>query len=183
MLPELRVLIERARARRMSLEGLLDALPPDYWDRVAAGEGWSIRRQVIHLSGADRMVSELLEEVAGGARRVWVGGTRDAGELSRRRHQPLAELAGRPQAELRAIAASARTQLIERMARLGPERLEAAVHVAGAVDRWGEPLEWSLCEYLAAWTGHDPEHEASIRRAMTTPPDLSTVALTRGRMG
>ena len=31
MLPEVRVMLERARSARVSLDGLLDVLPADYW--------------------------------------------------------------------------------------------------------------------------------------------------------
>lgn len=183
MLPELRVLVERAEARRASLDGLLDALPADYWSRVAAGEAWSIHDQVAHLAGSEALIGGMLREVVGGAARVWVGGTEDARALLEFRQRALEVWAGAGVDSLRAATSDARMALNEGVAALQQGQLECTVHVAGAVDRWGEPLAWPLRQYLAAWTAHDPEHEASIRRAMTTPPDLSTVALTQRRRG
>lgn len=183
MLPELRVLVERAEARRASLDGLLDALPADYWGRVAAGEAWSIQDQVAHLAGSEALIGGMLREVASGAARVWVGGTQDPGALLDFRQRALEVWAGEPTESLRQAAAESRRALKEGVAQLQHGHLECTVYVAGAVDRWGEPLAWPLRQYLGAWTAHDPEHEASIRRAMTTPPDLSTVALTQRRRG
>lgn len=183
MLPELRVLLERAEARRASLNGLLDALPADYWGRVAADEAWSIQEQVAHLAGSEALIGGMLREVVSGAARVWVGGTEDAQTLIDFRLRALEVWDGASVTSLRNAAADARKALNEGVAALQHSHLECTVHVAGVVDRWGEPLAWPLREYLGAWTVHDPEHEASIRRAMTTPPDLSTVALTQRRRG
>lgn len=183
MLPELRVLLERAEARRASLDGLLDALPVEYWGRVAAGEMWSIQEQVAHLAGSEALIGGMLREVASGAARVWVGGTDDATALLGFRQRDLDVWVGAGVESLRQAAVDARKALNEGVAQLQHGHLECTVHVAGAVDRWGELLAWPLREYLDAWTAHDPGHEASIRRAMTTPPDLSTVALTQRRRG
>lgn len=183
ILPEVRVLLERAAARRSSLDGLLDALPGDYYDRVAQGEAWSIREQVVHLAASEEMLTTLIGEVTHGASRAWVGGTQDLATLLELRARPLHEFAAPGMSELRLLVSSARAGLTSRIAALGAGHLDATVCVAGVVNRWGEPLSWTLREYLATWTAHDPEHEASIRLAMTTPPDLSAVALAQRRRG
>ncbi|MBA4180160.1 MAG: hypothetical protein C0506_06175 [Anaerolinea sp.] len=183
MLPELRVLLERAEARRASLDGLLDALPADYWGRVAAGEAWSIQDQVAHLAGSEALIGAMLREVAGGAMRVWVGGIEHPQGLIEMRERALDVWKGASVDTVRKAAAGSRQALAECLAALVHRHLDATVHVAGAMDRWGGPLAWPLREYLATWTAHDPEHEASIRSAMTTPPDLSTVALTQRLRG
>ena len=162
---------------------MLDALPDDYWGRVAQGESWSIRDQLAHLAVSDGMLATLIDEVMTGASRAWVGGTEDASTLLELRVTPLRELEAIGTSELGLLVSSRRAELTGRLAGLEAQHLDVVVYVAGVVDRWGEPLSWRLREYLAAWTAHDPEHEASVRRAMTTPPDLSAVALTQNRRG
>lgn len=179
MLPEVRVLVERAMARRVSLEGLLDALPEHFWERVAPGEVWSIRQQVAHIGHTDEVMALLLAEARDGRREVWVGGTDDAREFLEVRSAAVMRAGELGIDELRAIAVSSREQVVEAVSGLENEHLEAGIRIAAAVDRWGVPVLWSLREYLAAWTAHDPEHETSIRAAMVTAPDLSTVALTQ----
>ena len=92
MLPEVRVLLERARSARLSLDGLFDVLPADYWSRAEAGSRWDVRDQLAHIASADGMLRDLLRAVASGQPVVWVGGTEDAAELLARREAPLAEL-------------------------------------------------------------------------------------------
>src|SRR5512141_1099719 len=104
MLAEVRVLLERSAARRLTLEGLLDALPADYWDRAAAGEAWSIRQHVGHLAGADEMMSELVEDVLSGAASAWVGRTEDPAMLASMRQRSVSVAESRQPPELRELA-------------------------------------------------------------------------------
>jgi hypothetical protein len=85
--------------------------------------------------------------------------------------------------ELRLRITDARAGVVVRIRELSLPQLEAGIRIAGVTDRWGAPRRWTLREYLEAWTRHDPEHEESIRRAISTPPDLSTVVLTQRRRG
>lgn len=183
MLPEVRVLLERARSARLSLEGLLDVLPADYWWRTAPGDRWNVTEQVAHVASADLLLAALLERVAAGERAAWVGGTRDPAELSARREPPFAGLGELPVTSLRMAAAEARAGVEAACALLELPMLEANVQIAGAMDRWGVPLSWGLRGYLASWAAHDSAHEADIRAAIATAPDLSTVALTQRRRG
>lgn len=181
MLPELQVLLERARSARLSLDGLLDVLPADYWSRAEPGARWNVRDQLAHVASADNLLGELLGRAASDERVVWVGGTEDSAELLIRREAPLAEMSGLPLDALRNVATEARDAIESAFTMLNPTALEVSVFIAGAVDRWGEPLRWDVRQYLAAWATHDSSHEASIRAAIATTPDLSTVALTQRR--
>ena len=181
ILPEVQVLLERARSARLSLDGLLDVLPAEYWLRAAPGSRWDVRDQLTHVASADDMLRDLLRTVAAGRGTVWVGGTEDASELLSRREVPLTAQAGLPIEELRESATGARSAVESAFVTLNATMLEASVYVAGAVDRWGEPLRWGLRTYLATWAQHDSAHEADIRAAIATTPDLSTVALTQRR--
>ena len=181
MLPEVQVLLERARAARVSLDGLLDVLPPDYWSRVAAGSRWTVRNQLAHIISADQLLIELLDKVSRGSRSVWVGGTEDPTELLMQREAPLSRMAALRLNELRATAVDARAAVQSSCAGLDASMLDTEVFIAGAVDRWGAPVRWSLRSYLASWAAHDSAHELDIGAAIATPPDLSTVALTQRR--
>ncbi|MEO6397851.1 MAG: DinB family protein [Tepidiformaceae bacterium] len=181
MLAEVRVLIERARAARISLDGLLDVLPPDYWSRAAPGSRWTVAEQLAHLAAADLMLATLLRAVIAGENAVWLGETSDPAELLRRREEPIARMAGLPRTELRIEAGAARERVNTACADLDTAMLGASVEVAGALDRWGRQLRWELRGYLVYWAAHDQSHEAEIREAIATTPELSTVALTQRR--
>ncbi|MEP7217230.1 MAG: hypothetical protein ABI782_13345 [Anaerolineaceae bacterium] len=181
ILPEVQVLLERARSARLSLDGLLDVLPEEYWSRAAAGSRWDVRDQLAHVASADDLLQDLLRTVAAGRATVWVGATQDVTELLSRREAPLQEFAGLSLEALREVAADARGGVESAFVTLDATMLEAGVHIAGAVDRWGEPLRWGLRAYLAKWAHHDSAHEGDIRAAIATTPDLSTVALTQRR--
>ncbi len=177
MLPEVRVLIERAAARRLALEGLLDALPDDYWGRSAPGDGWPIRSHVEHLATIEGLVAETVRTVQVGDRYVWAGGANTTAALAELRAAQMASVAGATREALRAAMARSRAGLVAALASLEPVHLDAAVLVAGVVNAWGKPVGFSLREYLGAWP--DVEHDAAIRRALETPPDLSAAALVR----
>ena len=62
------------------------------------------------------------------------------------------------------------------------ETLEREVRVAGVLTPWGEPHASSLRTHLTGWAGqHDGEHEAAIRRAIETPPDVTALTLAARR--
>lgn len=181
ILPEVQVLLERARSARLSLDGLLDVLPADYWSRAAPGSRWDVRDQLAHVASADDLLHDLLRTVAAGHETAWLGGTQDATELLSLREAPQTTFAGLPLEALRCRIVDARAAVESTLPSLDLWMLEANVSIAGAVDRWGEPLRWGLRAYLATWAHHDSAHEADIRAAIATTPDLSTVALTQRR--
>ena len=181
MLPEVRVIVERAAARRASLEGLIDAIPDDYWTRRATGEAWSARDHLAHVAGIDVMTSETLTQILAGNRAASIAGATTPEELTARRDALLDEAATMAVAALRERMRRTRAGLVRLLASLDAGHLEATVLVAGVVDAWGEPLAFGLRRYLVSLPDHDTEHEQAIRRAISAPPDLSAVALTRRR--
>lgn len=179
MLPEIRTLVERAATQRALLDDLLDAVPDGYWPRRAAGEAWSARQHLEHLATIERLLREDVGRVreAGGV--AWIGGSADVAEFAAAREAALAAVADESTGGLREQMAANRGELVGMLAGLNVEELELAVAFPGVVDSWGGPLRWSLRRYLAAWPAHDVEHAAAIRAALATPPDLSTIAITR----
>ena len=109
---------------------------------------------------------------------AWGADTQEPTELLVQREAPLARMADLSRAELRQATAESRSAVESAAGGIDASMLEAGVFIAGAVDRWGAPVRWGLREYLASWAAHDSAHEADIRAALATPPDLSTVALT-----
>jgi uncharacterized damage-inducible protein DinB len=181
MLPEVRTFVERATTHRELVEQLLDVIPGEYWFRRAAGEEWSARKHLEHLATAEDLLVEDLQRVIDGATQVWLGGSQDASATARRREEAMQAVAEEPVSALRERMHASREHTLTVLARVDAGHLEATLLVPGVTNPWGEPLRLSLREYLAAWPAHDTEHEAAIRRAITAPPDLSAVALTRRR--
>jgi DinB superfamily len=179
MLPEVRVLIERAAARRFALEGLLDAIPADYWARSAPGDAWPVRGHVEHLATIEEMVAETVRAINSGDREAWAGGASTVQALGERRGSLMAAVGASSNGQLRERMASSRNDLAWSLAALEPAHLDAGVLVAGIVDTWRQPVRFTLRQYLSSWPEHDVEHDASIRRALATTPDLSTAALVR----
>jgi hypothetical protein len=179
MLPEVRVLLERAQTRRHAILGLLDAAPEAFWLRVASGDAWSARAHAAHLAAMDGPVAELARGAVAGAREAWLFDATRPLELESARASAMAALADGTPHQLREALAAARLLVAPALEPLRPAALEMRVMVAGAVDSWGRQLSWSLRDYLGHWAEHDALHEAAIRAAFTTPPDLSAVALTR----
>lgn len=177
MLPEIRVLIERAEMRRAALESLLAAVPGDYWKRRAPEEEWAAVEHLRHVATVDDLVVGILREAEAGRREVALGdpnaedprlvAMRAVGELS------VEELVQRMR--------ESRGRAVWQVGRLGPDSLETAVVMSGAVDAWGLPVRWPLRTYLAAWVEHDDVHAGAIREAISTPPDLSTIMMARRR--
>lgn len=46
MIPEVAVIARRAAARRAMLDGLLDAIPPSFWEYCAPEDAWTVRNHV-----------------------------------------------------------------------------------------------------------------------------------------
>ena len=179
MLPEVRVLLERAQARRHVIHGLLEVVPEAFWLRSTAGDAWSARAHVAHLGAMDGPVATLLRRASSGDGEAWLCDTSDPAALESVRTAAMAQLAHSSPPELVRALAEARDAVVVALDELHPAGLEMHVLVAGAADGWGRQLRWPLRDYLRHWAGHDAVHEAAIREAFTTPPDLSAVALTR----
>lgn len=179
MLPEVRVLFERAQRRRHAIEDLLRSAPAPFWQRTAEGDAWSARAHVAHLASMDAPVARLAQCALTGERAAWLWDTEVPQSLEAARRQAMAALAESSAGELSEALNAARAAIVPALAALKPESLEMRVLVAGANDSWGTPVSWPLRTYLVHWAEHDAIHEAAIRAAFTTPPDLSAVALTR----
>jgi hypothetical protein len=179
MVPEVRVLLDRANRHRYAILELLDTAPEQFWRRAVPGDAWSARAHVAHLVTMDEPVAALARAAASGARVAWIFGTAEAGVMEAARMAAMAEFSGADPGDLRSALVSARTGLREALDALSGNSLEMDVLVAGAVDAWGRQHTWPLRDYLRHWAEHDRIHEAAIRAAFTAPPDLSAVALTR----
>jgi hypothetical protein len=179
MLPEVRVLLERARTRRHAILGLLDVAPEAFWLRTAPGDGWSARAHTAHLAAIDGPLATLARRAAAGAPEAWLFDVSDPLELESARASAMAAMADGSPRQLREALEAARLPIAAALEPLRPASLEMRVMVAGDVDSWGRQLSWSLRDYLGHWAEHDALHEAAIRAAFTTPPDLSAVAITR----
>ena len=180
MLPEIRVLIERAEMRRAALEGLLEAVPGDYWDRRAPEDEWSAVEHLRHVATVDDLLVSLLREVESGLDEVWLAGGAPSGDD---RIAAMRSVEGLSVEELAGRMRGARQRAARQVGRLGQVALETAVIMPGAVDAWGMPVRWPLRRYLVAWVEHDDVHGTAIRRAISTPPDLSTIMVTQRRPG
>lgn len=178
MLPEVRVFFERAEARRQSLLGLVAAIPPGYWLRSGPGDAWTARHHLQHVATADDFLGALIETVCSGGE-AWLGGTRDLPALLQARAAAIEEHAPLTLSALIDRLSQSRQVLAERLSELDRVHLAAPVFIAGRISHWGEPLPLALSAYLASWAGHDAGHEMAIREAVSTPPDLSAVALSR----
>jgi len=183
MLLEVRVIVERAETHRQSLEGLIDAVPDDYWARRAPGESWSAHDHLAHVATIDALTCETLSEILTGAAVAWLAGTTVPAELSARRAAALQEAHDATPQTFRDRMRQNRAELVRLLSRLDVASLESSICVAGVLDAWGEPVRFGLRRYLAGLPDHDTQHEYAIRRAITAAPDLSTVALTRRRLG
>jgi len=179
MLPELQVLLERAAARRAMLDGLLDVIPPEDWERRAEGDAWTIENHVQHLATIEGLMIETLDRVTAGETEVWAGGAERLGAFVEARARAMGTVSGLEPAELRAEMAQSRAAMNAAMAGLEARHLEATVRISGVVDSWGRPIAMSLRAYLRGWPEHDLEHDAAIRRALQARPDLSTAAMVR----
>ena len=179
MLPEVRTLVQRAVAHRFALEGLFDALPESYWERGAPGDAWSARNHLQHLATVEAVLVEDLGRVVDGANDLWLGGAADAALFHERRAANMEAVSDLPCAALRAEMSANRAHAVNTLGALTADHMEASLRIPGVVDRWGQHVRYSLREYLTSWPNHDVAHESAIRAAISAPPDLSAVALTR----
>ncbi len=173
--PELRTLVERAAARRHMLEGLIESVPDDYWQRQDPGDDWTAQDHLRHVATVDRMLVDLLKAAQESSGALWAGDTSDAAVLEERR---VALMDGVREQNVGALVETMReSREAAVMAVLGMSvaALEREVRVAGA------PQGLPLRTYLAIWAEHDSEHEAAIRQAMETPPDATTLTLAARR--
>lgn len=178
MLPEVRVFFERANARRQSLLGLAAVIPDAYWPRTAPGDLWSARNHLEHVASADAFLQDIVASLVSGTE-TWLAGTSDLSALLLARARAMAVLEPLPLQRLVEAMDDGRAALTASLARLNRSHLLAPVFVAGHVSAWGEPRAITFGSYLDAWAAHDSAHELAIREAVSTPPDLVTVALTR----
>lgn len=178
MLPEVRVFVERAGARRQSLLGLVAAIPTAYWPRTAPGDAWSARNHLEHVATADAFLDGIIASLVDGAE-TWLAGTADPRDLLAARAEAMQRFEGAPLDAILKAMTLARTRLAQSLAVLERSHLLEPVFIAGHVSAWGEPRSITVGSYLGAWAAHDSAHESAIREAVSTPPDLVAVALTR----
>ena len=178
----MRTLVERAAARRHVLEGLIASVPEDYWDRRAPDDAWTALDHVRHVATVDAMVVELLEAAERPEEELWAGGVRDVAELEARRVELMDGVRDQDIHELVVTMRESREAVVAALLAIRVEALDREVRVAGVVTPWGEPHASSLRAHLAGWAGqHDGEHEAAIRRAIETPPDVTALTLAARR--
>jgi len=168
--------------RRASLEDLLAAIPEDYWDRRPPGDEWTAAAHLRHVATVDDLLVEVLAAAKAGAEEVILGGS-NAGGSDDARTDAMRSVEGLSIEQLIRRMRDSRAGAIARIGRLGGAGLESMVLFPGAVDAWGTPLRWPLRSYLASWVEHDGVHAEAIRAAVSTPPDLATVMLTRRQAG
>ncbi|MCY4391127.1 MAG: DinB family protein [Chloroflexi bacterium] len=181
-LPEMRTLVERADAHRHVLEGLIASVPEDYWDRQAPDDAWTALDHMRHVATVDRMVVELLEAAERPEEELWAGGVRDEAALEARRVELMDGVRAQDIHELVATMRESREAVVAALLAVRVETLEREVRVAGVLTPWGEPHASSLRTHLTGWAGqHDGEHEAAIRRAIETPPDVTALTLAARR--
>jgi Mycothiol maleylpyruvate isomerase N-terminal domain len=179
MLLEVRTLAGRAIASRVQLDDLLDVVPAGHWQRSEPGAAWTARNHLEHLATVDRSLEADIERTREGD--SWIGGSADAAAFRAARAEAIARLSDHKEGELRTLMQNARRGVTLALGRIGPNQLETRLFVPGMPDRWGQPASVSLREYLVSWANHDREHADAIRRAVTTPPDLSAAALAMSR--
>ncbi len=178
MLPEVRVFFERAGARRHTLIGLVEAIPSAYWPRTAPGDSWSARNHLEHVATADSFLDDLVLDVLRGTE-AWLAGTANPRLLLAARAGAMQTFESLPLDDLLDAMSAARAGLVDSLARIERPHLLVPVFVAGYVSAWGEPRPISFGSYLDAWAAHDTAHDAAIRDAVATPPDLVAVAMAR----
>ena len=171
MNPVVRVLFDRAQGRRLQLLQLADSIPEDYWARHAPGDSWAARHHLVHTLSADELVERTLREASSGAV--------DTEALLRERSAAIERGLELDVAALLKFAAEARQSLGQALERLAPEALGRPAFVVASSNQWSEPVVVSVVEYLGQWSKHDADHEAAIRSAIATTPDLTAIALSR----
>ena len=179
--PEIRTLVERAAARRQMLEGLVESVPDDYWERQASGDDWTALDHLRHVATVDRMLVNLVEAAREPDKELWAGDTSDEAELEARRVALMDQVREQALEALVETMRESREAAVEVVLGMPVEALDREVRVAGAVTAWGEPQAFPLRTYLSVWAEHDGEHEDAIRGAIETPPDATTLTLAARR--
>ncbi len=179
--PEIRTLVERAAARRQVLEGLIESVPEDYWERQASGDAWTALDHLRHVATVDAMLVELVEAARDSNKELWAGDTSDEAVLEARRVALMDRVREQPLETLVKTMRESRERALETVLGMSVETLDREVRVAGVVTEWGEPQAFPLRSYLAVWVEHDGEHEDAIRGAIETPPDVTTLTLAARR--
>lgn len=179
--PEVRTLVERGAARRQVLEGLIESVPEDYWERQDSGDAWTALDHLRHVATVDAMLVELVEAAREPDKELWAGKTDDVEVLEARRVALMDTVREQPVETLVETMRESRARAVETVLGMSVETLDREVRVAGALNEWGEQLAFPLRGYLAVWVEHDGEHEAAIRRAIATPPDVTTLTLAARR--
>ena len=169
MHPVLRVLLERAAAKRVSLLGLASVIPDDFWSRRTPDDEWTARQHLVHALTADAAVADF---IAGGPQST---------SLEAARAGAIAEGAELSMPELLERAAKGRARLVEVLSAMTPMDLERTLAIPGATNAWGEQLSITVFQYLEQWAAHDAVHETAIREAIATSPDLTAIAMARRR--
>lgn len=181
-IPEMRTLVERAATRRHVLEGLIASVPDEYWERRAPGDDWTALDHVRHVATVDAMMVELVEAAERPGEELWAGGAREADELEARRTELMDGVRDQDIHALVATMRESREAAVGALLALSQGALDREVRVAGVLTPWGEPHASSLRVHLGGWAAeHDREHEAAIRRAIETPPDLTALTLAARR--
>lgn len=179
--PEIRTLIERGAARRQVLEGLIESVPDDYWERQDSGDAWTALDHLRHVATVDQMLLELVEAAQESDEELWAGKTDDVEVLEARRVALMDGVREQSVETLVETMRESRERAVGTVLGMSVETLDREVRVAGALNEWGEQLTFPLRGYLAVWVEHDGEHEAAIRRAIATPPDVTTLTLAARR--
>lgn len=175
MIPVVRVLIGRAAARRESLLALADVVPADYWSRTAPGESWSAQRHLVHALSAEDALEGLLERINEGSGPLAL----EAGDLYAEREAAIEAAADLELASLIEQSVRARERTVRLLAALTPASIERMLVVVMPPGAWPAQSVLVAYAYLEQWAAHDAGHEAAIRDAISTPPDLSAVAHVR----
>ncbi|HEX6029835.1 MAG TPA: DinB family protein [Tepidiformaceae bacterium] len=165
---EVRLLAERASVRRISLLGLLEVIPPDFWPRREPGEEWTARNHLEHVATADALLRETIDAVV-----------RQADlEVSyiERRAQLMDAAAGVSLLELRDRMETERAATIASLAGVDALLLDELILIPGSVDSFGQGVALPLRTVVTAWAEHDTGHEIAIRTAITTHPDAASLA-------
>ena len=162
MNPEVRVLLDRANARRLSLLGLVAVVPDDFWPRREGADSWTAHEHLAHVATADRLLLETISHEAAGSYEA-----RRAALLEAATEKPIPDLVASMEWEREHLAGS--------LKHLSTTTLDGYI-TAGVRDAWGREATWPVRALLAAWSEHDTGHELAIRRAVTAPPDASALS-------
>lgn len=174
MIPVVRVLAERAEARRGTLLTLAEVVPADYWRRRESDDAWPAHTHLAHALSADSLFARFLA----GLIDITVEFEFDPEVLLVERQAAIDQATDMAFDELFELGRSGRTAVLRALGALTPGSLETTLVMRGA-SRWGQPASFTVYQYLEQWAGHDSGHEAAIRAAIATSPDLSAVAHVR----